>query len=95
MSLGSSPFSGNVKSCRRTRKAASVWDMAYATKEEDKKKKDKRKTQQPKEGVLAMAKTETMEKRPRLLIEGRERILRRYNDVLLIIKRFKISNGSP
>lgn len=61
ISSGSSPslFSGNDRSCRRTRKAASESDMAYATKEEDKKKKNKRKKKQPKDGGLAMAKRET------------------------------------
>lgn len=65
ISLGSSPSSGNVKSCRCTMKAASVSVRANETKEEDKKqkKKNKRKKQQPKDdGGLAMAKTETLEK---------------------------------
>lgn len=43
-------------------KAASVSVRANATKEEDKKKKNKRKMQHTKEGGLAMAKTETLEK---------------------------------
>ena len=62
MSSGSSPFAGNVKSCRCTMKAASVSVRANATKEEDKRKKNKRKMQHTKEGGLAMAKTETLEK---------------------------------
>ena len=62
ISSGSSPLSGNVKSCRCTMKAASVSVRANETKEEDKKEKNKRKKQQPKDGGLAMAKTKTLEK---------------------------------
>ena len=60
--------------------------MAYAAKEEDIKKKNKRKKKQPKDGGLAMAKRENL-KGPRLLIDGPERVRGGCECVLLIISQ--------